>query len=885
MSSNTNNKLEEVKEVVLTFKRNGDSLEEIREKLKNIIDIQILNEVIDDLKKIQEDIVHIEIPLSIKDESLPTWYPGPRDSDLFWSCYKKILLEVKKFPISVIDSIDSATSKIVAYLQDPNENRFNLKGLVVGYVQSGKTANYTGVIAKAADTGYKMFIILTSSNKKLRIQTQKRIEEDLINYNKQRWALLTSQDHDFRKDIPNPDYYLSKGRDEDGKKKKDDQRTICVVKKYPSRLENLLNFLNKATPEVLNDTAVLLIDDEADQASINTGNPDDRSRINSLIIEILEKLNKVAYMGYTATPFANVLVDPHYSDDLYPRDFIFDLPRPEKYFGVEKIFGRERLQFEETGEPIEGGLDIIRLVSLDEIEQLKPNKENKDIFFPTLTESLKQAVKYFWLATAVRYFREKEPRHSTMLIHTTSFITPQNRFLNPLINFREEYLNKITDPSSNQDTLDELKIIWEEEQQNLDPESLDPPLEPVSFEQLKPFLQNIIRSTEVFIENSTTKRDERLIYSDEPGIYIVVGGNTLSRGLTLEGLIVSYFIRYASAYDTLLQMGRWFGFRIGYEDLPRIWMTEELKSYFFDLAAVEEEIRYDIQRYMKENLSPLEFGVRIRSHPILLITSRLKMKGVKECNVSYSEKRVQTILFKTKNEEWLEDNIKTAINLIKGIKSPLKKGNEFSFFPNVYGFEKVDVQQIIKFLEEYQFHENSPHLNNFLLIQYIKDEVNCNSLKSWNVLILSRKYDENLGKINLGLPNGEEINLISRSQASFSDNSANLKSIMLREDTIIDFKDKSGIDTKKDDLFKYRTKNKPETGLLIIYPISKDSKAPISKVTNPNQDLNAIEHVIGVGIVFPKSKRNIPDTYVVANIPEPIGIEIEEEIIEIDDNE
>ena len=83
------------------------------------------------------------------------------------------------------------------------------------------------------------------------------------------------------------------------------------------------------------------------------------------------------------------------------------------------------------------------------------------------------------------------------------------------------------------------------------------------------------------IENYLTLREERLDYTQGPGVFIVVGGNILSRGLTLEGLVTSFFIRTSSAYDTLLQMGRWFGYRRGYGDLPRIWMTDELKGYFF----------------------------------------------------------------------------------------------------------------------------------------------------------------------------------------------------------------------------------------------------------------------------------------------------------------
>lgn len=879
--------LKGIEEYIEMLLEQGSSLEEIKEKGAFIADQELFRQAIENkLSKIHE-IIHIPYPLAVSEDVPDGWYTGPKmDTDLFWPKYKELLKIKKEFPEDVIDSIDDATDKIMTFMENPIKNDFCIKGLVVGYVQSGKTANYTGLIAKAADRGYKLFIILTSSNNKLRKQTQLRIEKDLIDSNKSFWFLLTSLENDFGDKIPNPDAYLSLANEENGRKIADRYRTICIVKKNSNRLTNLLNWIKRATPDILKITPILIIDDEADNASINTRFRNDRTTINREIINIIQIINKVAYIGYTATPFANVLIEPNYEEDLYPRNFIIDLPKPNNYFGAERIFGREKLIYDDSDFNLEGGLDMIREVPLEEIVDLKPANRNEiNSFNPKITESLERALRYFWLATAARYSRGQTEKHSTMLIHTTSFSLPQNKFYNLLIEFREICYKALMNPSKKVKELELMEDIWEEEQERLNPTLMDPPNIPIKFDELQLYLTHVISNCDIFIENSTVHPKDRMVYGEEQGIYIVVGGNILSRGLTLNGLVVSYFVRGASAYDTLLQMGRWFGYRIGYEDLPRIWVTNELREYFSDLGVVEEEIRYDIQRYVKERITPLEFGVRIRTHPNMLITSRMKMRAGIKCNISYSETRVQTVIFKKKDRTWLRGNLNAVRHLFKEIGRNPKHG-ETRISKNSWIIEGVDVKHILDFIQNYTIHENSIQLRKDLLTSYIIEENNLESLKSWNIVILSRKENKR-GVIDLRFPNKQVVNMINRSEAiSVGTSDTNLKSIMLREDTILDFKNINGIDTKKEPLFSLRSKNKPNIGLLIIYPISKDSKAPEkTKSNNPNTDLEAVEDIIGVGYVFPKSKINRPKDYIVANVPGPNLIEIEEDIIEVIDDE
>ncbi len=902
--SDENEKLQDLEDYFRVFYEvKGLSFEEIRKKGQNIShDSDLIEKAIGNLKKYQDDIIHIPIPMAISTDTPKTWYFGPNDTHIFWPKYKQYLRVEKEFSDETIKSIDDATTKIISYTNNPNEDHFNLKGLVVGYVQSGKTGNYLGVISKAADVGYKLFIILTSCNNKLRRQTQARVGQDLCDLNKSNWHRLTTKENDFRASEPDPNSKLAKGFDKYGRKIRDDDRTICVVKKNINRLGNLIRWLKQADPEKLKLTPVLLIDDEADQASINTKSREDPSTINRMIREIIELLNKVVYIGYTASPFANVLIDP-FNKDLYPGDFIFNLPKPKRYFGPERLFGREILQYDTSIRETEiikhpsnpdkeieyykPGLNIIREVPDNDVYLLKP-KSRKDLanFFPTLTESLKEAIKYFWLATAARHFRGQSQKHSTMLIHTTSYSKPQNKFEDKLVDYKIRSVIRIVDKNTQEVEINKLRKIWDKEQEKVDSTTLDPPLESVSFDNLRPHLKDVIKRTQIFIENCTIKKEDRLVYGDDPGIFIVVGGNILSRGLTLEGLVVSYFIRTASAYDTLLQMGRWFGFRIGYEDLPRIWMTNEFKGYFLDLATVEEEIRYDIQRYFKENLTPLDFGLRIRRHPSLLITSRLKMKDIIECEISFSERRVQTTIFKVKDRTWLMGNFNATKKLFANIgRAP--ELDCLGYNSACWGLENVDVSYILQFIDDYTFHENHIQLNKKFLRKYIKDENKYNGLKNWNIMIMSivNEIDD---PIDLGF--SKKVNLISRSRATTVKNrDANLKSIMLRNDTVLDLEDdevKEAME-KNDDLFRIRSKKSPDTGLLIIYPIYKKSKpqGKNSNATNPNQPLEAKEHVIGIGFVFPKSKIHKGERYVTVRMSGLENVEIEDELVEDDDFE
>jgi hypothetical protein len=361
---------------------------------------------------------------------------------------------------------------------------------------------------------------------------------------------------------------------------------------------------------------------------------------------------------------------------------------------------------------------------------------------------------------------------------------------------------------------------------------------------------------------------DRLVYGEEPQTVIAIGGNTLSRGLTLEGLTVSFFIRTATAYDTLLQMGRWFGYRPGYADLPRIWMTDELADWFKDLATVEQEMRYDIERYELEHLTPLDFAVRIRTHPKLSITAASKMRAAVDVAVSYGGRRLQTIVFQHRDHDWLLGNLEAA----RGLLAAARQDGAFSERrpSGQWIVRGISVDRVLSFLASYQFQGRQFDLKTDLILDYIHAQNEAGSLTRWNVAVMGRSSEgAELGTIDLGLD--DRVPLIRRARLKRSDvDYADIKALMSKEDRVVDLDIAPEEARQKDDAELQMLRNPPDwspteyagigergVGLLLLYPISKDSP-PRAKSRVP---LDAVEHVIGLGLVFPEPETDTPQSY------------------------
>jgi hypothetical protein len=810
------------------------------------------------------------------------WYRPDLNVDVFWPPLRTI---IENDLGEAVHSIDDSSTAVVNGLR-PHQELQNIKGLVLGYVQSGKTTNFLSVIAKAADAGFRLVIVLTGITENLRQQTQERIDEQLINPQRYRWHRLTSVEHDFS------------GIDDNAAKLANhNERFIAVVKKNSARLRRLNEWLNSAA-DIVHQCPILVIDDESDQASIDVSpqTKSERSAINRQINHLLDH-DITAYVAYSATPFANILIDPSKTDDLYPSDFIVTLPEPKGYFGSRALFGRSPLNGEDSGDVDPDGYDMIRIISEAEVEGIRPGGKNDPDKSVQGGESLSAAIRWFLMATAARRVRGQGNKHSSMLIHT-SMLTADHEDLRFQVDHELSGLQ--AEIKSKSDIPQEWREQWDEESERIPAETFG--LKRVSFDDLSPFIPDVLRETRLIVDNGTST--ERLDYTQGPVSVIAIGGNTLSRGLTLEGLVSSYFVRRASAYDTLLQMGRWFGFRNGYQDLPRIWMPEELNRWFNDLSTVEAELREELDVYVQEQVSPIEIQARIRMHPDMMITSRAKMQDAVKAQVSFQGKKEQTIKFKETDLDWLTSNENAVKQLVQEMQN---RGIDEQ--TGIYGspvFIGVPPQLIIDFLDQYSIHPDTRlgKDNAALLKKYIRKESENRRLRSWNVSFMTQSNSE-LGTIDLGLQT--EIPLLKRSKLVTSqEGEANIKALVTTQDRLNDVirgteEDRAAFRLEVEaEIKEAGSKEKPVRelhdkhvgpgiGHLAIYPIqaksdprsssSNNGVAPDSVSTEKKgqhrTSLNAVTNVLGLGLFFPTSSA--PDSAVdYMTAPEPDKELIEE---------
>jgi len=786
------------------------------------------------------------------------WYTGPADGDVNWPAVKARL--AKSLPAAALDSVDQASSKVLSLVHAPGEPRFSTRGLVLGNVQSGKTTSFISVVSKAADRGFRIFIVLSGITDNLRSQTQQRVDDVLI-AGDPTWYPLTTMESDFKESVLNAAALLHTGA-----------KLIAVVKKNPARLRRLNAWLNAVGELALSGAPMIMIDDEADQASIDVGRQR-TSIINGLMRNVLNR-PKAAYVAYTATPFANLLIDPADTNDLYPRHFVVALPVASDYFGAERIFGRA----ESLGDDDESteGIDLVRSISDDEARDARPPAKAISTWTPVVGPALAEAITWFLLASAARRVRAEGNRHSTMLVHTSMLAAAHERTAEGIEEHLDFFAENLASMSSG--FLESLRAQYAMETAKVSAEDFD--RVPIAFDALLPHLPAVLEDLRVIVDNYRSL--DRLSYrDDEPATTIVVGGNTLSRGLTLEGLCSSYFVRSASTYDTLLQMGRWFGYRVGYEDLCRLWMTDDLAQWFRDLSLVEAEIRNEIKRYEYEGVSPEKVGVRIRQHPSMAVTSAVKMRNSVQAQMTYSGQRPQTILFKREDQPWLRGNIDAVRSMVARISRLLPE-------TDVRGrraFLGASSDEVLRFLGEYSFHEKSQSVRGDLLRKYIESELRADSLREWNIVFMTPVDESGL---DLGLE--KPLGLMNRSRLDTPDPTiANMKAIVSTSDRVADLDEVQLADLAPGgtdlDLQKYRQRLLPGVGLLCVYPIGMHSKAREGRVARgvPRVDLDAHDHVLGIATFFPTALNNESlVAYVTANTDESTFESLEDEFDQIE---
>ena len=599
----------------------------------------------------------------------------PSIEPFYWDRFFTFL-QKKDWPPRVVATLDGVTDEILDLLGNPTQTTpWKRRGMVVGDVQSGKTATYTALCCKAGDVGYRLIILLTGTLESLRRQTQERLDEGFVGLDssgelrkvrsqakigvglidQRKFAgVFTSREHDFKKALLN-----ALGFTLDSFK----VPVLVVVKKNKKILEHLERWLTEfnAGANGFIDTPVLVIDDEADNASVNTrAANEDPTAINTRIRALLQLFTRSSYVGFTATPFANVFIDPDnvtdmLGSDLFPRDFIYSLEAPTNYVGPQAVFGEKP------------SIDMLR--SIEDAGLIFPPRHKNTLVLDELPATLLEAARSFLLSTIVRDLREEGPTHRSMLVNVSAFTNVQEQVRAHLHAWLAQVQQDIRNYSQLQpakalknETIAALRGTWSTEFSHL-----GIPWATVQTALVAGALPVVIQA----VNQRTGAASLDYAKHRENGLRVIaIGGNSLSRGLTLEGLCTSYFFRNSQMYDTLLQMGRWFGYRDGYADLCRLWLTDDAVHWYSYISMATDELRNEFRQMRAQNRTPGDFGLKVRAHPdALMVTARNKMRNsqVVERVVSMRAQSLETARLKS-NDNIVRANAITVAHFITSLR-------------------------------------------------------------------------------------------------------------------------------------------------------------------------------------------------------------------------
>lgn len=695
-----------------------------------------------------------------------SWLPAKRaDIDFYyWERYKKYLEEVKHWNPRVTAKLGQVSDDILDQCGDPSGEDFHIRGLVLGDVQSGKTANYTALSNKAADVGYDLVIILAGIPELLRQQTQKRLDlefcgrqsnlyldpKSTVKYvpvgvgrygNKKTIACFTSEANDF-----NVGVLKSNGLALDTV----NSTILLVVKKNKTILNNLFVWLKHNNPLNANGQiakSLFLIDDEADNASINTKDPEaDPTAINNAIRLLLSLFAKTTYLAVTATPFANIFINPVKASDLvikdkkgkiadtvanvpdlFPADFIYALDAPTNYIGAERIFSDSADK-----------QNMLEKIDKDKFLEMFPEKHKKELSVKDLPDDLYEAAGYYLLANAIRDQRGDITEHRSMMVHVSRFINVQNQIAEIL----NTWLDQIKSDLRNYALLSPLKAEEIESIHTLhtiwDKHALSEISKMRWEEILTKYLYRAVAPIDVRAVNGNTGTSS-LDYDNhkDDGLRIIaVGGNTLSRGLTLEGLMVTYFYRDTNMYDTLMQMGRWFGYRPNYEDLVKIWLSSDAIDWYGKIQAASQDLRSQIYKMKAAKLTPRDFGLRVRQDPgSLIVTARNKMRSAKtiKCPITVSGHLLETPRLMD-SIEVLKQNATVVERFIDRLSIEGNRVSESEFRThNNYFWEGVSGDAVSELLSNFKTHPWHMSYNGKALADYVAKHT---WRDGWDVVLL-----------------------------------------------------------------------------------------------------------------------------------------------------
>ncbi|WP_203924109.1 Z1 domain-containing protein [Rugosimonospora africana] len=829
----------------------------------------------------------------------------------FWDRYRRYLEDVRIMAPQVVRRLDQSTDRILRQLEDPQrDGRWRRTGLVVGQVQSGKTGNYIGLAAKAADAGYKLIVILAGIHNSLRSQTQLRVDEGLLGFDTQyqqrydqdtnsarigvgampgvkrlKIASLTNsaENGDFRRQVA-ANLNLPIG----------DYPVVLVIKKHRSILEYLRRWMIEVegeatagtTEKIVHDVPLLVIDDEADHASVDTSRDDDTdpSTINRSIRHLLNSFDRAAYVGYTATPFANIYID-HDADhdvfgtDLFPDSFIESLPAPSNYLGPERVFG---LRADDPDETSIEQLPIFRPV--DDHDTWMPQRHRKDWTPPEqLPTSLEEAIDSFILTCAARRARGQVREHNSMLIHVTRFQAVQNLVRDQVDEYVGLLHDRLRDTKGDQAdrALTRLRELW---QRDFTPTTAAFPADeapPVPWDRVAAELRPALAKIDVRAINGTSRDALEYYEHRRTGVSVIaVGGDKLSRGLTLEGLSISYYLRSSAAYDTLLQMGRWFGYRPGYEDLCRLYTSPDLLDAYVEITAADNELRRDFEEMAALGETPERFGLRVRASSAgLAVTAPNKMRRGIKVRLSYSGELPETTIFDLRPAT-LDHNLTNLDNFVR----LLDKNHGGRTDGGSIVWENVTPQDIIEgFLDGYLPDRGSYRVRPAFIAQYIRLCAARQELSRWTVRLV-------------GTPQGKpatvgsrDVRLVTRTESrDITDDRYTIRRVLSPADESRDLsdeqRDRALAGTRKVRRLKAEQTSRPfkepdvPTGqplrrvrtvdqpLLLIYPLMHPEHIIRTGHTEDCDRCADATPVVGFAISFPFSEHASETEYVVNEI-------------------
>ncbi len=714
------------------------------------------------------------------DEGHIAWLDSARKREWrYWQRYREWL--ERRMALNAVDALDTSTDHVLGLLEDPaREGGWDRRGLVVGHVQSGKTGHYIGLVNKAADAGYKLIIVLAGLHNNLRSQTQMRLDEGFLGYetkpDPEHLTIIGVGEIDGDPAI-RPNFATNRSNNGDFTSSvarnlgiTPEQRPwLFVVKKNKTVLERLLGWIThhvtntveqQTGRRIVTNLPLLLIDDEADNASVDTGErvmdenglPDEEhepTAINRRIRKIMHSFTKKAYVGYTATPFANIFIHERGTTkeegpDLFPSAFIVNLAAPSTYVGPAKVFGIEKDGVRDGALPlivsVTDAMDGGWMPSSHKNGH-QPLHENQDALPPSLAD----AVDDFLLAATAKQIRLGRAEHSSMLIHVTRFTSVQAQVHRQVEERVRQLRQRLTRGIESAPLLASLKERWEGflvrsgEVARLLGDASPPAVIPWS--DIAAILPDVVSDVQVRQINGTSK--DALDYADQKGLglrVIAIGGDKLARGLTLEGLCTSYFLRASRMYDTLMQMGRWFGYRPGYLDLCRLYTTPDLIDWFGHIADAAEELRDEFDFMAASAATPRDYGLKVQSHSVLMVTSRLKMRAAKNLMLSFSGQLLETILL-YRDGRILSENLRAADALLSPLPAPEEnpersRGGDRPSRWDGYLWNDVPAASVIQFLLAYRTHPEVHKVNSQLLAEFIQSMAQINELTHWTVALI-----------------------------------------------------------------------------------------------------------------------------------------------------